>query len=82
MPSAYHAPGTHAPRRRGDDEPNLFLEFAGGEIEPLGDIVRLVRDRVSIIDPDSAERRVPDQAGADRCAQLAICCEGKATPAK
>ena len=36
------------------------------EIEALGHVVGLLGDRIGVIDPDRAEQRIPDQAGADR----------------
>ena len=41
------------------------LERSGMELEALGDVVTLLRNRVGIINPDRAEHGIPDQAGAD-----------------
>ena len=46
-------------------------KHARRKIQPLGDIVVLLGDRIGVIDAERAERRIPDQAGADRRADRA-----------
>jgi VWA domain containing CoxE-like protein len=48
-----------------------YSEHARAEIQPLGDIVVLLGDRIGVVDAERAERRIPDQAGADRRADRA-----------
>src|ERR1700722_4093491 len=42
---------------------------AGGKLQALRHVIRLLGERIGVVHPKRPERRIPDQAGAGRGAQ-------------